>query len=38
MYSPMVEWNLNKQFDIGLKYDHYSDEPPVLGPTLTYKF
>jgi len=38
MYSPMVEWNLNKQFNIGLKYDHYSDEPPVLGPTLTYKF
>jgi hypothetical protein len=38
MYSPSIGWGLNKQFDIGLKYDHFSNEPAVLGLNLTYRF
>jgi len=38
VYSPTAGWTMNKHYDIGLKYDHYSNEPSVLGVNLTYKF
>jgi hypothetical protein len=38
LYSPTVGWKLSNQFDVGLKYDHFSNEPAVLGLNLTYKF
>ncbi|MFD2288916.1 hypothetical protein GJU39_21675 [Pedobacter petrophilus] len=37
IYSPTVGWKINNQFDISLKYDHFSNEPSVLGFNLTYK-
>lgn len=37
IYSPTVGWKMNSQFDIGLKYDHFSNEPSVLGLNLAYK-
>lgn len=37
IYSPSVGWKINGQFDVGLKYDHFSNEPSVLGLNLTYK-
>lgn len=38
IYSPTVGWKMNNQVDLGLKYDHYSNEPSVLGLNLTYRF
>jgi hypothetical protein len=38
IYSPTVGWKMNNKVDLGLKYDHYSNEPSVLGLNLTYKF
>jgi hypothetical protein len=38
IYSPMVGWQVSKQFDLGLKYDHIGNKPSVLGLTSTYKF
>jgi hypothetical protein len=38
IYSPTVGWKMNNQVDLGLKYDHYSNDPSVLGPNLTYRF
>jgi hypothetical protein len=36
-YSPTVGFKMSKQFDMGLKYDHFSNEPSVLGLNLTYR-
>lgn len=38
IYSPTVGWKINKHFDIGFKYDHFSNNPGVVGLNLTYKF
>jgi len=38
VYSPSVGLRINKQVDVAFKYDHFSNEPSVLGINLTYKF
>ncbi|RZM21056.1 MAG: hypothetical protein EOO88_34410 [Pedobacter sp.] len=37
IYSPSVGWKVSKQLDIGVKYDHFSNEPSVLGLNVTYR-
>jgi hypothetical protein len=37
IYSPTIGFKMSKQFDIGLKYDHFSNEPSVLGLNFTYR-
>jgi len=38
VYSPSIGLRINKQVDVALKYDHFSNEPSVLGINMTYKF
>lgn len=38
IYSPTVGWKMSNQLDVGIKYDHYTNNPSVLGLNLTHKF
>lgn len=38
IYSPTIGLKMNKQLEVGFRYDHISNKPSVFGLASTYKF